>query len=48
MSYQRRQDLISIHGEDDLPARDPAWLLLLTFMFLVGVGLLFIFYVKPL
>jgi len=47
MSYRRRPDLVSIHGEDDLRARDPAWLLLLTLVFLLGVGLLFIFYVKP-
>ena len=47
MSYRRESARVRIDREDDVPGGDPAWLLLLTLVFLLGVALLFIFYVKP-
>ena len=47
MSYRREPSQVRIDREDDYRRSDPVWLLLITLVFLLGVGLLFIFYVKP-
>ena len=47
MSYRREQGRVPIDREVDVRFGDPVWLLVLTLVFLLGVGLLFIFYVKP-
>ena len=47
MSYRRGRNPVSIERKQDLRGGDPGWLVLITLVFLVGVGVLFIFYVKP-
>ena len=47
MSYRRGRDPMSIERKQDLRRGDPGWLVLITFVLLVGVGVLFMFYVKP-
>ena len=47
MSYRRGREPVSIETKQDLHGGDPGWLVLITLLFLFGVGVLFIFYVKP-
>ena len=47
MSYRRGRGPVSIERKQDLRGGDPGWLVLITLVFLVGVAVLFIFYVKP-